>query len=201
MNKKLVVFGDKEIRRVWFRDDWWFSVVDVVGVLSESADPRKYWNKLAQRLREEGSEVVTYCHRLKMRAVDGKMRETDVLNKEGVFRIIQSIPSRRAEPFKLWLARVGSERIDEMIDPELAIDRAMKNYLSKGYGEKWINQRIKSIEVRKELTNEWKRSGVEEGGEFAVLTKGTQGCTSCLDGIRVCEQGRQDYEGLVWKKY
>lgn len=165
-----MIFRDKRIRRIWYKEDWFYSVVDVVGVLSESADGRKYWNKLSQRLREEGSEMVTICHRLKMRSSDGKKYMTDCVDLKGLFRIIQSIPSRKAEPFKRWLAKVGSERVDEMEDPELAIDRAMKNYLAKGYSEKWINQRIKTIEVRKELTDEWRRVGVGEGQEFAILT-------------------------------
>ena len=165
-----MIFRDKRIRRIWYKEDWFYSVVDVVGVLSESADGRKYWNKLSQRLREEGSEMVTICHRLKMRSSDGKKYMTDCVDLKGLFRIIQSIPSRKAEPFKRWLAKVGSERVDEMEDPELAIDRAMKNYLAKGYSEKWINQRIKTIEVRKELTDEWRRVAVGEGQEFAILT-------------------------------
>ena len=167
---KMVVFENKEIRKVWHNDDWFFSVVDVVGVLSESLDSRKYWNKLIQRLREEGNEVVTICHRLKLEASDGKMRETDCTDTKGILRIIQSIPSKKAEPFKIWLAKIGSERIDEESDPELAINRAMQNYLKLGYSEKWINQRLRTIEARKELTDEWKRSGVMEGYEFSILT-------------------------------
>jgi len=170
MRDGLIVFDNKKIRRVWYEDDWWFSVVDVVGVLTDSVDGRKYWNKLIQRLREEGSEMVTNCHQLKLKSSDGKNYLTDCANKQGLFRIIQSIPSKKAEPFKLWLAQVGSERIDEINDPELSIDRAMKSYLAKGYSEKWINQRLKTIEVRKDLTDEWKRSGVGEGQEFAILT-------------------------------
>lgn len=168
---KLIVFKNK-IRKIWNSEleEWFFSVVDVVEALVDSESPRKYWNKLIQRLRDEGNEVVTICHQLKMEAKDGKMRMTDVANTKGVLRIIQSIPSKKAEPFKLWLAKVGSERIDEIENPELSINRAMKNYLSKGYSEKWINQRIKTIEVRKELTDEWKRSGVLIEQEFAVLT-------------------------------
>jgi len=170
MDKSLAIFQGWQVRRAWYKDDWWFSVVDVVKILSGSVDSQSYWRKLKQRLIEEGNETVTKCHGLKMCAKDGKLRETDCSNTEGIFRIIQSVPSKKAEPFKLWLAKVGSERIDEIQDPELAIDRAMKNYLALGYSEKWINQRLKTIEVRKELTDEWKRSGVEEGQEFAVLT-------------------------------
>ena len=144
MKDGLVVFDNKKIRRVWHEDDWWFSVVDVVGVLTESSDGRKYWNKLIQRLREEGSEMVTNCHQLKLKSSDGKNYLTDCANKQGLFRIIQSIPSKKAEPFKLWLAKVGSDRVDEIDDPELSIDRAMKSYLAKGYSEKWINQRLKT---------------------------------------------------------
>ncbi len=171
MKDKMIVFEDK-IRKIWDAEleEWFYSIVDVVGILSGSLNPRKYWNKLAQRLRDEESQVVTDCHQLKMRASDGKMRETDCADTKGVLRIVQSISSRKAEPFKLWLAKVGSERIDEAVDPELSIDRAMKNYLAKGHSEKWINQRLKTIEIRKELTDEWKRSGVEEGQEFAILT-------------------------------
>jgi len=145
---KIIVFGGKKIRRVWYKDEWWFSVVDVVGVLTDSFDfqrARKYWNKLSQRLCEEGSEVVTICHQLKMCAQDGKMRETDSLNKKGIFRIIQSIPSKKAEPFKMWLAKVGSERIDEIENPELAQERMKKLYEQKGYPKDWIDKRLRGI--------------------------------------------------------
>ena len=170
--EKLALFEGKQIRRHWNEKEekWYFSVVDVVGVLSESTDPRKYWNKLAQRLKEEGSEVVTNCHRLRMVAGDGKQRETDVADTEVMLRLIQSIPSPNAEPFKLWLARVGYERIEETNDPELAINRALNTYLKKGYSESWINQRLKSIEIRKALTDEWEKRGVKKGDEFAILT-------------------------------
>ena len=172
MKDKIIIFEGSKIRRVWNEEleEWYFSIVDVVGVLSGSIDPASYWRKLKQRLIEEGNETVTNCHGLKMRAVDGKFRLTDTLTKQGIFRIIQSIPSKKAEPSKLWLAKIGSERIDEIENPELSIDRAMKNYLAKGYSEKWINQRLKTIEVRKELTDEWRKSGVQEGQEFAILT-------------------------------
>lgn len=150
---EIAIFENKKIRRIWHEEDWWFSVVDVVGALTDSEDPRKYWNKLIQRLREENSEVVTNCHQLKLIAEDGKFRKTDCANLEGLFRIIQSIPSPKAEPFKLWLAKVGYQRIEENIDPELAINRALNNYLKKGYSVEWVNQRLKAIEVRKELTD------------------------------------------------
>jgi hypothetical protein len=171
-SKKIKIFQGRKVRTHW--DDekgkWYFSIVDVVAILTESDDPRKYWNKLIQRLREEGSEVVTFCHQLKLIAEDGKLRETDCSDTEGIFRIIQSIPSKKAEPFKKWLAKVGTERIDETHNPELTIDRAMKTYLRKGYSKEWINQRLKTIEIRKELTDEWERVGIEEGQEFAILT-------------------------------
>jgi hypothetical protein len=173
--KSIVLFDDKKVRRHW--DDnaevWYFSVIDVVAVLTDQADAqkaRKYWNKLVQRLRTEGSEVVTNCHRLKLMAPDGKMRLTDCASTKGLLRLIQSIPSPKAEPFKVWLAKVGDERIDEMHDPELSIERALETYLAKGYSKEWINQRLKSIEVRKELTDEWDKRGVEKGKEYAILT-------------------------------
>lgn len=170
--KKIAIFKKQKIRRVWDekKETWYFSVIDIISTLVVSKDPRKYWNKLAQRLREEGSEVVTKCHQLKMEAPDGKMRLTDVADTETILRLIQSIPSPRAEPLKIWLAKVGYERIEETQDPELAFNRAMKTYLQKGYSKEWINQRLKSIEVRKELTDEWQESGVKEGLEFAILT-------------------------------
>ena len=168
----IILFNQKQIRRLY--DDekelWYFSIVDIMAVLTDSIDPRKYWNKLSQRLREEGSEVVTNCHQLKLIASDGKKYFTDCADTETILRIIQTIPSPKAEPFKLWLAQVGYERIEETEDPELAFDRAMKTYLQKGYSKEWINQRLKSIEVRKELTNEWQNRGVKEGLEFAILT-------------------------------
>ncbi|MBQ9043929.1 MAG: hypothetical protein IJ111_14090 [Eggerthellaceae bacterium] len=168
-------FEDKEIRAVWVHEEeeWYFSVVDVVGVLADSDSyqiARKYWNKVKQRLREEGSELVTNCHQLKMRAADGKMRKTDAANTEQLLRIIQSIPSKKAEPFKLWLAQVGRERIEETIDPEIAMQRAIATYQKKGYDEGWIRQRLFAIDIRKELTNEWRERGVRGGKEFAILT-------------------------------
>jgi len=166
------LFEDKKIRSVWNEEEeeWYFSVVDVVSVLTESVDGRKYWNKLKQRLKEEGNETVTNCHQLKLQAEDGKMRLTDVANTTQLFRIIQSIPSKKAEPFKLWLAEVAKLRLDQLQDPELSIEQAMTDYKRLGYSDNWINQRLKSIEIRKSLTDEWKRLGLQEGAEFAVLT-------------------------------
>lgn len=165
-------FEEKKVRTVWNQaeEKWYFSVVDIVSVLTDSVDSPTYWRKLKQRLKAEGNETVTNCHGLKMKAADGKMRVTDVVDTEQLFRLIQSIPSTKAEPFKLWIAQVASERLDEMQDPELSIDRALEQYLSLGYSESWINQRLKSIEIRKELTNEWKNRGLKEGVHFATLT-------------------------------
>ena len=177
MTKKqsIQLFEEKKVRTVWDseQEKWYFSIVDVCGVLTDSKDAltaRKYWNKLKQRLKEEGNETVTNCHQLKLRAYDGKMRQTDVADTEQLFRIIQSIPSKKAEPFKQWMAQVASLRLDQMQDPELSIDQAIADYKRLGYNDAWINQRIKSIEVRKELTDEWKRTGVKEGLEYASLT-------------------------------
>ncbi|HBU07074.1 MAG TPA: hypothetical protein DEB09_03235 [Candidatus Magasanikbacteria bacterium] len=171
-DKKLVIFEGKEIRRIW--DDkkelWYFSVIDVIRVLAQSADARNYWKVLKHRLLEEGSEVVTKCNQLKLMSTDGKYYLTDVADTETLLRLVQSVPSPNAEPFKLWLARVGYERLEETADPELAIDRALKTYLQKGYSPEWINQRLKSIEIRKALTDEWEVRGVKEGLEFAILT-------------------------------
>ena len=166
------LFNQKQVRCHWDdeKEKWYFSIVDVVEVLTESVDAGAYWRKLKERLKKEGDETVTSCHSLKMIAADGKMRFTDVADTEQLFRLIQSVPSPKAEPFKIWLARVGSERIDEIEDPELGIDRLMETYLRKGYSKEWINQRLKSIEVRKELTDEWENRGVEKGQEFAILT-------------------------------
>ena len=168
----LQLFEDKKVRTVWddVEEKWYFSIVDVCGVLTESKDPTAYWRKLKQRLKEEGNETVTNCHALKMRAVDGKMRLTDVADTEQLFRLIQSIPSPKAEPFKQWMAKVASQRLDQMQDPEKSIDQAIVDYKRLGYSDAWINQRVKSIEVRKELTDEWKRTGVQEGLEYASLT-------------------------------
>lgn len=169
---EIKLFEQQQIRSVWdeTQEKWYFSVVDIVQVLTESIDGRKYWNKLKQRLKEEGNETVTNCHQLKLKASDGKMRLTDVADMEGILRLIQSIPSPKAEPFKMWLAEVGAERLDELQDPELTINRAMQDYLNLGYSESWINQWLKSIEIRKELTDEWQRVGVKQGKEFAILT-------------------------------
>jgi len=166
------LFEQKQVRSVWDseQEKWYFSIVDVVGILSDSIDQQAYWRKLKQRLKEEGNETVTNCHALKMLSVDGKMRLTDVADTEQLFRLIQSIPSPKAEPFKMWLAQVGRERIDEIEDPEIGIDRLMETYLRKGYSKEWINQRLKSIEIRKELTDEWEDRGVKKGQEFAILT-------------------------------
>lgn len=169
---KIALFEGKKIRRHWNEktEKWYFSVVDVVAVLSNSTSPLAYWRKMKERLKKEGSETVTKCHGLKMLAADGKMRLTDVADTETMFRIIQSIPSPNAEPFKLWLARVGYERVEESEDPEKAIQRAMRFYLKRGYSQNWVNQRLKSIEIRKELTDEWGERGVKESSQFATLT-------------------------------
>ncbi len=165
--KALSVFEGKEIRKVWHNEEWWFSIVDVVGALTDSVDAKDYWYRLKQREKESsGIELSTFCRQLKLIAEDGKMRETDCANTEGLFRIIQSIPSRKAEPFKLWLAKVGYERVVETEDPELAFNRAMRTYFQKGYSKEWINQRLKTIEIRKELTDEWNRSGVRQRVRF-----------------------------------
>lgn len=173
-SNKIQLFNDQKIRTAWDveKEEWYFSIVDVVGVLTDSPDyttGRKYWNKLKQRLKEEGSELVTNCHQLKMPAADGKNRLTDVADTEQLLRIIQSIPSPKAEPFKQWLAMVGSQRLDEMADPELAFQRAIYAYKKKGYSDKWISQRLKSIEFRKELTDEWDRAGIKDY-EYGILT-------------------------------
>ena len=172
MDNKIQIFEDQKIRTAWNaeEEEWYFSVVDVVSVLTESTDGRKYWNKLKQRLKEEGNETVTNCHQLKMTPTDGKKRLTDVIDTTNLLRLIQSIPSPKAEPFKMWLANVGKERIDETIDPQLAIDRAVLVYQKKGYSEEWINQRILSIKIRKGLTDEWDKHGVQKGREYAILT-------------------------------
>ncbi|AVM69128.1 Bro-N domain-containing protein [Peptostreptococcaceae bacterium oral taxon 081] len=169
---EIKLYENKEIRSVWDeeKEEWYFSVVDVVSVLTESKDPQVYWRVLKKRLKDEGNETVTNCNALKMKAADGKMRLTDVADMQGIFRIIQSIPSPKAEPFKLWLAEVGKERIDEIIDPELTIDRALETYLKKGYSREWINQRLQAIQVRKELTDAWDDHGIEKGIEYAILT-------------------------------
>ena len=166
------LFEERKVRAIWDdeQEEWYFSIVDVIQILTDSADGRKYWNKLKQRLKEEGSELVTNCHQLKLRATDGKMRLTDVANTEQLFRLIQSVPSPKAEPFKLWIAQVAKERLDQMQDPELSIEQAMADYKRLGYSDNWINQRLKSIEIRKDLTDEWKKRGLDEGLHFATLT-------------------------------
>ena len=166
------IFEDRKVRTVWDdeQEKWYFSIVDVIGILTDSPNPRKYWSVLKTRLKAEGSQLATNCSQLKMKSSDGKLYLTDVTDTEQLFRLIQSIPSPNAEPFKLWLAQVAAERIDEMQDPELSIDRALKQYLKLGYSENWINQRLKSIEIRKELTDEWKKRGLKEGVHFATLT-------------------------------
>ncbi len=174
MENKIKVFENKQVRTIWNADEeeWYFSVVDIVSVLTDNdyQTGRKYWNKLRQRLAEEGSELVTNCHRLKMVAFDGKMRETDCLDTKGVLRLVQSIPSPKAEPFKMWLAQIGSERLDEIADPEKAIIRGADFYRAKGYTEGWINQRLQTIEMRKELTDEWKARGIDQEKDYAILT-------------------------------
>jgi len=166
------LFENQKVRTAWNDSDekWYFSVVDVIQILTESTNAAAYWRKLKQRLKQEGNETVTNLHGLKMVAADGKMRLTDVANTEQLFRLIQSIPSPKAEPFKLWIAKVARERIDEIEDPEIGIERLMETYLKKGYSKEWINQRLKSIEVRKELTDEWENRGVKKGQEYAILT-------------------------------
>lgn len=171
-NDKLQLFENKAIRTAWDeeKEEWYFSIVDVVAVLTDSPNPQTYWRVMKKRLKDEGNESVTNCNALKMTAADGKKRLTDVATTEQLLRIIQSIPSPKAEPFKLWLAEVGRERIEETIDPEQAIDRALETYLKKGYTREWINQRLQAIQVRKELTDEWQDRGVKKGVEYAILT-------------------------------
>lgn len=190
---KLQLFNDKTVRTHWDakNEEWYFSVVDVVAILTDSQNPAAYWRKLKQRLRDEGNETVTICHGLKMQAADGKMRMTDVLNTEGVLRLVQSIPSPKAEPFKLWLARVGSERLDEIADPEKAILRGADYYRAKGYTEGWINQRLQTIEMRKKLTDEWKERGVTQDKDYAILTNEM---TKSWSGMTVQEY--KAYKGL-----
>lgn len=170
---EIKIYENREIRSVWDNDkeEWCFSVIDVVGVLTESANPRDYWYRVKKRMtEEEKSELSTYCRQLKLESSDGKKYKTDVADIQGIFRIIQSIPSPKAEPFKMWLAEVGKERVDEIIDPELTIDRALQTYLQKGYSREWINQRLQAIQVRKELADAWQDHGVKEGREYAILT-------------------------------
>ena len=189
MENKIKIFENKQIRALWNaeQEDWYFSVVDVVGILTDSKDyttGRKYWNKLKQRLAEEGSELVTSCHQLKLQATDGKFYKTDCLNTEGVLRLVQSVPSPKAEPFKMWLARVGSERLDEIADPEKAMLRAADYYRAKGYTEEWITQRLQTIRMRKELTDEWKARGITRDKDYAILTNEM---TKAWSGMTVAE--------------
>lgn len=169
---KIKVFENKKVRTAWNEEteDWYFSVIDVIEILTESENPRDYWKVLKHRLAKEGSEVVTNCNQLKLPAADGKMRLTDVLDTKGILRLVQSVPSPKAEPFKMWLAKVGSERLDEIADPEKAILRGADYYRAKGYTEGWINQRLQTIEMRKELTDEWKKRGIESEKDYAILT-------------------------------
>ncbi|MBT3185818.1 MAG: Bro-N domain-containing protein [Nitrospina sp.] len=169
-NQMIVVFGTKEIRRIWHNDEWWFSVVDVCGILTESRDSGAYWRKLKQRLKIEGSEVVTNCHGLKLVASDGKKYRTDCANTETMFRVIQSIPSPKAEPFKRWLAKVGYERVQEIENPELAQERMKALYERKGYPKDWIDKRLRGMAVRQNLTDEWKERGIENQKDYAILT-------------------------------
>ena len=172
IQNKIQLFDDKKIRSVWDseQEKWYFAIVDVISVLTESDNPQVYWRVLKNRLKKEGNESVTNCNALRLPTSDGKMRLTDVADVEQLLRLIQSVPSKKAEPFKMWLAKVGSEALDEAVDPELSIDRAIQNYRNLGYSENWINQRIKSIEVRKALTDEWDKAGVKKGREYAALT-------------------------------
>ena len=166
------IFEQKQVRTHWDEESekWYFSIVDVIAVLTDSPNPQVYWRVMKKRLKDEGNETVTNCNGLKMQAPDGKMRMTDVADTEQIFRLVQSVPSPKAEPFKIWIAKVARERIDEIEDPEIGIDRLMETYLKKGYSKEWINQRLKSIEIRKELTDEWENKGVKKGQEFAILT-------------------------------
>ena len=193
MDNEIKLFEENQIRSIWDneKEEWYFSIVDIVGVLTESENPRKYWSVLKTRLKKEGNELATICSQLKMKATDGKMRNTDVSDIQGIFRIIQSVPSPKAEPFKMWLAEVGKERIDEIIDPELTIDRALETYLQKGYTREWINQRLQAIQVRKELTDAWQDHGVKVGREYAILTNEI---TKAWSGMTTRQY--KDYKGL-----
>lgn len=172
MKNEIKIFNDKQVRTVWDdeKEEWFFSVVDVVGILTESPNPRNYWKVLKHRLSDEGSQLVTTCNQLKLPAADGKSYKTDCLDTEGILRLVQTVPSPKAEPFKMWLAKVGAERLDEIADPEKAIIRGADYYRAKGYTENWINQRLQTIEMRKELTDEWKARGIEQEKDYAILT-------------------------------
>lgn len=187
------LFEQKQVRSVWDDNEekWYFSIVDVIGILTDSPNPRKYWSVLKTRLKKEGSQLATNCSQLKLQSTDGKFYKTDVADTEQLFRLIQSVPSPKVEPFKLWIAKVARERIDEIEDPELAFERAMETYLKKGYSKAWINQRLKSIEVRKELTDEWDDRGVKKGLEYAILT---DEITKAWSGFSVKKY--KNYKGL-----
>ncbi len=187
------LFEQKQIRSTWSEDEekWYFSIIDIVEILTETPNARKYWSVLKTRLKKEGSQLATNCSQLKLQSSDGKFYKTDVADTEQLFRLIQSIPSKKAEPFKLWLAQVGRERMDEIEDPELGFDRLMETYLKKGYSKNWINQRLKSIEVRKELTDEWDNRGVKKGQEYAILT---DEITKAWSGLSVKEY--KNHKGL-----
>lgn len=181
-DNEIKIFDNKKVRTLWNADEekWYLSIVDVIAVLTESPNPRKYWSVLKTRLKNEGSQLTTNCSQLKMQSADGKYYNTDVADTEQLFRLIQSIPSPKAEPFKLWLAKVAAERLNEMQDPELSIDRALEQYLQLGYSESWINQRLKSIEIRKELTDEWRKRGLKDGQQFATFTENKMPAISLL---------------------
>lgn len=194
MNDEIKIFEGNQIRSVWDneKEEWYFSIIDILGVLTESENPRKYWSVLKTRLKKEGNELATTCSQLKLKSPkDGKMYNTDVADMQGIFRIIQSVPSPKAEPFKMWLAEVGKERLDEIVDPELTIERALETYLRKGYSREWINQRLQAIQVRKELTDAWQDHGVKEGLEYAILTNEI---SKAWSGMTTREY--KDYKGL-----
>ena len=203
-NSSIQLFEDQKIRTAWDaeKEEWYFSIVDVVAVLTEQKDSRsaaKYWSVLKVRLKNEGSELTTNCSQLKMKAADGKRRLTDVANTEQLLRIIQSIPSKKAEPFKAWLAMVGKERIEETIDPEQAIDRALDTYLKKGYSEEWIHQRLLAIRIRNELTDEWKKRGVQKGKEYAILTDEISRAWSGMTLVELVQQRKQRFHYRIAK--
>ncbi|WP_246003948.1 BRO family protein [Mycoplasmopsis bovigenitalium] len=193
LDNQIKIFEGNKIRSIWDneKEEWYFSVVDIIGILTESDNARKYWSVLKTRLKKEGNELPTICSQLKMEATDGKLRNTDVADMQGIFRIIQSVPSPKAEPFKMWLAEVGRERINEIIDPELTIDRALETYLKKGYSREWINQRLQAIQVRKQLADTWQDHGVEKGKEYAILTNEI---TKAWSGMTTREY--KDFKGL-----